>query len=265
MAQVLDAVNKPQDPYLGFKLRIGRLDSFSAIRCAYRRVATAIADGKIETKRGNSVIYAIAGAMKALELEVQQRGGRMPGEAEQPGREIIIFPDGGPGAINSDEQAVAVYQMVMRGDVEAGAAADATDDYLRRRALEPPAPAPGKIPEPEPSARPPASLSAPTPSGEAADAQAQNQLAPRTNGGKPHTAPAKVREARPVDVLPPVRRELSSEESDYALQMSVSRTAQMRREAAKAEMQESVERENEQQRAALRERESKMTAEGEEW
>ena len=61
-----EANTKTQNP----TIRLGRLKTPSAVRCAFVRLANAVLSGKVDVKRANSAMYAVAGARTALELEV---------------------------------------------------------------------------------------------------------------------------------------------------------------------------------------------------
>lgn len=55
-------------------IRVGALTSASRIRCAFQRLANAVLRGQIEPQRANAAAYCIAGAAKAFEMELIERG-----------------------------------------------------------------------------------------------------------------------------------------------------------------------------------------------
>ena len=55
---------------------LGPLKTPTQVRSAFRRLGQAVLDGKIQPKTANSAMYAVAGASRALELEVAERMSR---------------------------------------------------------------------------------------------------------------------------------------------------------------------------------------------
>jgi hypothetical protein len=70
---VAEDAAKPKDPP---QLHIGPLTSASRIRCAFTRLANAVLRGRIRPEVSNAAAYCIAGASKALELELLEKGFR---------------------------------------------------------------------------------------------------------------------------------------------------------------------------------------------
>jgi hypothetical protein len=81
-AQVRQA-EKPQAPEASTKgknpsppaappVRLGRLRNASDIRCAFKCLGNAVLAGKLDPKRANSAMYAVAGAARALEIELTE-------------------------------------------------------------------------------------------------------------------------------------------------------------------------------------------------
>lgn len=64
-----EPVKRPDPP-----LHIGPLTTASRIRCAFTRLANAVLKGRIKPEQSNAAAYCIAGASKALELEIIERG-----------------------------------------------------------------------------------------------------------------------------------------------------------------------------------------------
>lgn len=151
----------------------------------------------------------------------------------------VSFEDGGPGegAIETNAQTAAeIYQRVIRGELDAGEAAKATEAMLR-------APHAAKLAPPMPCITPSA-IAAPTP----------------PNAAPPKPTPAdkpRVVSVVAEDVLP---RVLSSAESERVLNLSMSRTRQAEADAKADEQRERVERQNEIDREQAKERERKLAA-----
>jgi hypothetical protein len=67
---VTEPASKLRDPP---PVRLGRLSTPSAIRCACTRVGNAVLSGKLDPRKANSALYAIAGAKSAMDLEQQAK------------------------------------------------------------------------------------------------------------------------------------------------------------------------------------------------
>ena len=69
---MVDGPDKPKAPPP--RIRIGALTTASRVRCAFQRLANAVLRGQIRPEQSNAAAYCIAGASKALELELLERG-----------------------------------------------------------------------------------------------------------------------------------------------------------------------------------------------
>jgi hypothetical protein len=71
-------------------IRIGRLRTKSDARCATRRIANAVIAGLLDVKRGNCVLYAIATAVRTMEVEVAVRRPEQPHTTEAVTAESVL-------------------------------------------------------------------------------------------------------------------------------------------------------------------------------
>jgi hypothetical protein len=70
------------------RVLLGKLETATQVRCAFRRLGQAVLDGKIVPKVANSAMYALSGAGRALELEIAERMSAQLNQLQQqpPGR-----------------------------------------------------------------------------------------------------------------------------------------------------------------------------------
>ena len=111
IAQVTDAAQQQKNPP---PVRLGRLQTASDVRRAFKRLGDAVLAGIIEPKRANSAMYAVAGAAKAIEIELAERLDR---RAERIERRIAESQAAPPAAVDMG-QPVPLIGRVIEGEVK---------------------------------------------------------------------------------------------------------------------------------------------------
>jgi hypothetical protein len=164
-----DASSKPHDPP---PVRLGRLRTPSAIRCACTRIGNAVLAGKLDPRKANSALYAVAGAKSAMDLEQQAKVLEL--EQQRVNIEAARAKTGRPTSVTSEDVLAA----------------------WRAPALAAPAPQPARaaIASPVPPAVTPREIASPAPSQRAHEVPSDESQTAR--------APRPPREEPPIDVQP---------------------------------------------------------------
>lgn len=245
-------------------IRLGRCDSFGAIRRALRRVAQAVADGEIEPPVGNAVGFALGLTMKAFERE-REFEPKATDEKTAAAIGAAITADMSP------EEAARTYQELINGtwkpapvfnvSFEDGGPGDYGKDIEVSPKLPQSAPAPDNTSTPAPCS-PAKPIAAPAPSPEVSAAPPKLEVAPPAPKPKPKPAEVTKLEPRPEDVLPRSMSMLTLEQTaELALHKAVGRQriADLQRQAE--EQQRRNEQQAERERAELAIREANMAKE----